>query len=117
VSPGVPSLLTMVSDDGVWADVTFQPASKNPFQSVVMGLLVGGEQYFATVSTSDFIVVGDDARTETYVLVGSIGELRDTSGAGYLKTRLDGASVRISLTVNVVTGGVTSTSLALQERS
>jgi RNA polymerase sigma factor (sigma-70 family) len=117
VSPGAPSLLTMVSDDGVWVDVTFQPASKNPFQRIVMGLLVGGEQYFATVSTSDFIVVGDDARTETYVLVGSIGELRDTSGASYLKTRLDGASVRISLTVNVVTGGVTSTSLALQEPS
>ena len=117
VSPGAPSLLTMVSDDGVWADVTFQPASKNPFQRVVMGLLVGGEQYFATVSTSDFMVLGIDASTENYVLVGSIGELRDTSGTSYLRTRLDGASVRISLTVDVVTGEVTNTSFALQERS
>jgi RNA polymerase sigma factor (sigma-70 family) len=117
VSPGAPSLLTMVSDDGVWADITFQPAAKNPFQRVVMGLLVGGEQYFANISTSDFMVLGIDASTENYVLVGSIGELRDTSGTGYLKTRLDGASVRISLTVDAVTGQVTNTSFALQERS
>jgi RNA polymerase sigma factor (sigma-70 family) len=117
VSPGAPSLLTMVSDDGVWADITFQPAAKNPFQRVVMGLLVGGEQYFANISTSDFMVLGIDASTENYVLVGSIGELRDTSGTGYLKTRLDGAGVRISLTVDVVTGEVTNTSFALQERS
>ena len=51
------------------------------------------------------------------MLVGSIGELRDTSGTGYLKTRLDAATVRISLNVDVVSGEVTNTSLALQERS
>ena len=82
-----------------------------------MGIRVDGKQYFANVSTADLLVLGSDASKETYVLIGSIGELRDTSGTGYLRTRLDGAIVRISLTVDVVTDEVTNTSFALQERS
>ena len=117
VSSGTPSLLTLISDDGIWADISFQPASKQPFQRVVMGLRVDGQQYFADVATVDMLVLGSDANSETYVLVGAIGELRDVRGASYQRTRLDGAGVRISLTVDVLTGEVTSTSLSLQERS
>ena len=117
VGENAPSLLTIVSGDGIWADVTLQPSSTTPFQRVAMGIQLGGQQYFADVDTSDFIVLASDASSDTYVMVGTIDELRDTAGNTYSKTRLDGAEVRVSVTFNPETGEVTRTNLALQERS
>ena len=117
VGENAPSLLTIVSGEGIWADVTFQPSSTTPFQRVTMGIQLGGQQYFADVTTSDFIVLASDASSETYVMVGTIDELRDTAGNTYSQTRLDGAEVRVSVTFNSQTGEVSQTNLALQERS
>jgi len=117
VGENAPSLLTIVSSDDIWADVTFQPSSTTPFQRVAMGILLGGQQYFADVAISDFIVLASDASSETYMMVGTIDELRDTAGNTYAQTRLDGAEARVSVTFNPETGEVTRTSLALQERS
>lgn len=117
VSSESPTLVTMVSEDGVWADVTFQPGTARPFQRVSIGIGVDGAQYFADVTASDLIVLGSDQKTETYVFVGLIGELRDTTGNSFSQTRLDGARVRVSLTVENATGQILQSSLALDERS
>ena len=115
-SPGTPSLLSIVSDEGIWADVTFQSATATPFQRVRLGIQVDGGQYFANVSTSDLLVLAKSRTSETYVFVGSIGALTDLNGNVYRQTRLDGAQLRISLTVNTETGSVSETRFALDAR-
>ena len=114
---GTPSLFTLVSDRGVWADVNFELGASGPFQRTTLGVRVGGDQYFADVSQEDFLVLGNGGTGEIYVLVGSIGQLRDTSGNLYDQTRLDGARVTVTLTVNTVSGQVGPTSLSIEERS
>ena len=116
-NPDSPALITVISDEGIWADVIFQPASKNPFQSVKLGISVDEEQYFANVTKTDLIVLAEDSSHETYVLVGSIGAITDVNGNTYRQTRLDGATVRLSLTVNMTTGKISQTSFALAGRS
>lgn len=114
---GIPSLFTLVSDQGIWADVNFELGASRPFQRTTVGLRVGGDQYFTDVSQEDFLVLGNGGTSETYVLVGSIGQLRDTSGNLYDQTRLDGARVTVTLTVNTVSGQVGESSLSIDERS
>jgi len=114
---GTPSLFTLISDKDIWADVIFELGSSTPFQRTTVGLRVGAEQYFADVSQEDFLVLGDGENSEIYVLVGSIGQLRDTSGILYDQTRLDGARVTVTLTVNTVSGQVGATSLSIDERA
>lgn len=117
VRSDAPSLVTVVSNDGIWADVIFQSATGDPFQSVKMGISIDGSQYFANVSKTDLLVLAQDEQMETYVLVGSIGAITDVNGNSYRQTRLDGATVRLSLEVNVVTGKIGQTSFALTGRS
>ena len=114
---GTPSLFTLVSDRGIWADVNFELGASRPFQRTTVGLRVGGDQYFADVSQEDFLVLGNGGTSEIYVLVGSIGQLGDTSGNSYDQTRLDGARVTVTLTVNTVSGLVGESSLSIDERS
>ena len=116
-SADAPSLLSIVSDEGIWADVTFQPANATPFQQVRLGLQVDGEQYFANVSTADLLVLAKDSTSETYVFIGSIGALTDLNGNLYRQTRLDGGRLQISLTVNSETGEVSNTSFSLTDRA
>jgi RNA polymerase sigma factor (sigma-70 family) len=116
-SPNASSLLSIVSDEGVWADVTFQPANATPFQQVRLGIQVDGGQYFASVSSADLLVLARDSTSETYVFIGSIGALTDLNGNLYRQTRLDGGRLQISLTVNSQTGEVSNTSLSLTDRA
>jgi hypothetical protein len=115
-SPSSASLLSVISDQGLWADLQFQPATANPFQAVTVCIYVDGKQYFARTSQQDLIVLAEDSRTETYVYVGSIDLLTDVSGARYDNTRLDGGQVQITITVDTQTGVVSRTSLQLAGR-
>jgi RNA polymerase sigma-70 factor (ECF subfamily) len=111
------TLLSIVSNQGLWADLQFQPSSPKPFQAVTVGIYVDGKQYFARVNQQDLIVLASDANSETYVFVGSIGLLTDVSGTSYDNTRLDGGQVKVTITVNTQTGDISSTSLALAGRN
>jgi len=111
------TLLSIVSNQGLWADLQFQPSSPKPFQAVTVGIYVDGKQYFARVNQQDLIVLASDAKTETYVFVGSIGLLTDVSGYSYDNTRLDGGQVKVTITINNQSGIVTNTSLALAGRT
>jgi RNA polymerase sigma-70 factor (ECF subfamily) len=111
-----PALLSIVSNQGLWADLQFQTSSAVPFQAVTIGLYIDGKQYFASTIQQDLIVLAEDNRTETYVYVGAIGLLTDLSGVRYDNTRLDGGKVRISVTFDTQTRVVTSTRLDLAER-
>jgi len=115
-SPSSASLLSVISNQGLWADLQFQPAASIPFQAVTVGIYVDGKQYFARTSQQDLIVLAEDSRTETYVYVGSIDLLTDVSGARYDNTRLDGGQVQITITVDTQTGLVSTTSLELAGR-
>jgi len=110
------TLLSIVSNEGLWADLSFQPSSAKPFQAVTIGVYVDGEQYFARTNQQDLLVLADDANSETYLYVGAIGSLTDVSGNSYDNTRLDGGKVQIRITVDTKTGVVSSTSLALTGR-
>jgi len=110
------SLLSIVSNQGLWADLNFQPSSAKPFQAVTISLYIDGKQYFARTSQQDLIVLAGDRKTEIYVYVGSIGLLTDVSGTRYDNTRLDGGKVQITITVETETGVVSSTSLSLAGR-
>jgi len=110
------TLLSIVSNQGLWADLQFQPSSPKPFQAVTVGIYVDGKQYFARVNQQNLIVLASDAKTETYVFVGSIGLLTDVSGYSYDNTRLDGGQVKVTITINNQSGIVTNTSLALAGR-
>ena len=112
-----PTLLSIVSNQGLWADLQFQPSSSKPFQAVAVGIYVDGKQYFARANQQDLIVLASDAKTETYVFIGSIGLLTDVSGTSYDNTRLDGGQVKVTITVNTQTGDISSTSLALAGRT
>jgi len=111
------TLLSIVSNQGLWADLRFQPSSPQPFQAVTLGLYVDGKQYFARANQRDLIVLASDAKSETYVFEGSIGLLTDVSGNNYDNTRLDGGKVQIRITVDTQTGAVSSTNLALAGRA
>jgi len=115
-SPSSASLLSIISDYGLWADLQFQPATSIPFQAVTVGIYVDGEQYFARTSQKDLLVLAEDSSRETYVYVGSIDLLTDVSGARYDNTRLDGGQVLITITIDTRTGAVSSTSLKLAGR-
>jgi len=110
------SLLSIITDQGLWADLSFQPATANPFQAVTVGIYVDGEQYFAKTSQKDLLVLAEDRSYETYVYAGSIDLLTDVSGARYDNTRLDGGQVLITITIDTRTGEVSSTSLELAGR-
>jgi hypothetical protein len=84
---------------------------------VTIGLYVDGKQYSARANQTDLIVLASDARTETYMFVGSIGLLTDVLGNRYDNTRLDGGQVKVTITVDTQTGAVSSTSLALAGRA
>jgi RNA polymerase sigma-70 factor (ECF subfamily) len=111
-----PALLSIVSNQGLWADLQLQTSSAVPFQAVTIGLYIDGKQYFASTNQQDLIVLAEDNRTETYVYVGAIGLLTDLSGVRYDNTRLDGGKVQISVTFDTQTRVVTSTRLDLAER-
>jgi RNA polymerase sigma-70 factor (ECF subfamily) len=110
------SLLSIISDYGLWADLQFHPATSIPFQAVTVGIYVDGKQYFARTSQRDLLVLAEDSNSETYVYVGSIDLLTDVSGVRYDNTRLDGGQVQITITVDSQTGVVSSTSLQLAGR-
>jgi RNA polymerase sigma-70 factor (ECF subfamily) len=110
------TLLSIVSNEGLWADLNFQPSSSKPFQAVTIGIYVDGKQYFARTDQQDLIVLAGDSKTETYVYVGLIDLLTDVSGVRYDNTRLDGGKVQIRITLDTQTGVVSSTSLALAGR-
>jgi hypothetical protein len=116
-SPSSASLLSIISDQGLWADLQFQPATANPFQAVTVCIYVDGKQYFARTSQQDLIVLAGDGWTETYVYVGSVDLLTDLSGARYNNTRLDGGKVQITITVDTQSGAVADTSLSLSGRA
>jgi hypothetical protein len=110
------TLLSLVSDQGFWADLRFQPSSKNPFSAVKIGLYVDGQQYFARLTQSDLLVFSTKDSSETYVFIGSIGSLADVKGNSFSSTRLDGAEVRIEVILDAATGFVYETSLRLEAR-
>jgi hypothetical protein len=110
------TLLSIVSNEGLWADLSFQPSSAKPFQAVNIGVYVDGEQYFAKTNQQDLIVLAGDADSETYLYDGAIGSLTDVSGNSYDNTRLDGGRVQIRITFDTKSGAITSTSLALTGR-
>jgi RNA polymerase sigma-70 factor (ECF subfamily) len=112
-----PTSLSIVSNQGLWADLQFQPSSSKPFQAVTVGIYLDGRQYFARANQQDLIVLARDASSETYVFVGSIGLLTDVSGTSYDNTRLDGGQVKVTITVNTQTGDISTTSLALAGRA
>ena len=111
-----PALLSIVSNQGLWTDLNFQPSSAMPFQAVTVGLYIDGKQYFARTNQQDLIVLAGDSKTETYVYVGLIGSLTDVAGTRYDNTRLDGGKVQISITFDTQSGVVSSTRLALAGR-
>jgi hypothetical protein len=111
------TLLSIVSNQGLWADLRFQPSSPQPFQAVTLGLYVDGKQYFARANQQDLIVLASDSKSETYVFEGSIGLLTDVSGNNYDNTRLDGGKVQIRITLDTKTGAVSNTSVALAGRA
>jgi RNA polymerase sigma-70 factor (ECF subfamily) len=110
------TFLSIVSNEGLWADLNFQPSSSKPFQAVTIGIYVDGKQYFARTNQQDLIVLAGDSKTETYVYVGLIDLLTDVSGVRYDNTRLDGGKVQIRITIDTQTGVLSSTSLALAGR-
>jgi len=112
-----PTSLSIVSNQGLWADLQFQPSSSKPFQAVTVGIYLDGSQYFARATQQDLIVLASDASSETYIFVGSIGLLTDVSGTSYDNTRLDGGQVKVTITVNTQTGDISTTSLALAGRA
>jgi hypothetical protein len=109
--------LSIVSNEGLWADLSFQPSSSKPFQAVTIGIFIDGKQYFARTNQQDLIVLAGDSRTETYVYVGAIGLLTDVSGVRYDNTRLDGGKVQIKVTVDTQSGAVAGTGLSLSGRA
>jgi len=111
-----PTLLSIVSNQGLWTDLNFQSSSAMPFQAVTVGLYIDGKQYFARTNQQDLIVLAGDSKTETYVYVGLIGSLTDVAGSRYGNTRLDGGTVQIRITVDTKTGLVLSTGLTLAGR-
>jgi hypothetical protein len=111
-----PTLLSIVSNQGLWADLNFQPSSAKPFQAVTIGIYVDGEQYFARTNQQDLIVLAGGIKTEIYVYVGSMDLLTDVSGARYDNTRLDGGQVLITIAIDTQTGVISSTSLQLAGR-
>jgi hypothetical protein len=110
------SLLSIITDQGLWVDLSFQPATASPFGAVTVGIYIDGKQYFARTSQQDLLVLAEDSRYETYVYVGSIDLLTDVSGARYDNTRLDGGQVLITITIDTQSGVVSSTSLELTGR-
>jgi len=110
------SLLSVITDQGLWVDLSFQPAAAIPFGAVTVGIYIDGKQYFARTSQQDLLVLAEDSRSETYVYVGSIDLLTDVSGARYDNTRLDGGQVIITITIDAQSGVVSSTSLQLAGR-
>jgi hypothetical protein len=110
------SLLSIVSNQGLWVDLNFQPSSVKPFQAVTVGLYLDGRQYFARANQRDLIVLAGDSKIEAYVYIGSIGSLTDVAGSRYGNTRLDGGTVQIRITVDTKTGLVLSTGLTLAGR-
>ena len=112
-----PTLLSIISDQGLWVDLNFQPSSSKPFQAVTIGIFVDGKQYFARSNQQDLIVLARDSKTETYVYLGAIGLLTDVSGTRYDNTRLDGGAVRITVAVDTKSGAVAGTSLSLSGRA
>jgi len=111
------TLLSIVSNEGLWADLSFQPSSSKPIQAVTIGIFVDGKQYFARTNQQDLIVLAGDSRTETYLYVGAIGLLTDVSGVRYDNTRLDGGKVQIKVTVDTQSGAVAGTGLSLSGRA
>jgi hypothetical protein len=107
------SLISIVSDQGIWADISFRPSYNNPFRSSSVGIYIDGDYFFASVNQRDLIVRSEDAKTETYVLVGSIGVLSDVFGNSFRDTRLDGSVVEISVSVDRSTGSIFGTSISL----
>jgi len=75
-----------------------------------------GQQYFARLSQSDLFVFSTKASSETYVFIGSAGLLTDVKGNSFSNTRLDGAQVRIEVTLDTATGFVYETSLGLENK-
>jgi RNA polymerase sigma-70 factor (ECF subfamily) len=116
VDSSSPALLSVVSNQGLWVDLNFQPSSAMPFQAVTVGLYIDGKQYFARTNQQDLIVLAGDSRTETYFYVGLIGSLTDVAGTRYDNTRLDGGKVQVSVTFDTQTGVVSSTRIALAGR-
>jgi hypothetical protein len=112
-NPGASSLISIVSDRGIWADINFRPYSANPFTSATVGIFVDGDYFFASVKQKDLLVLAENQNTETYLLVGSIGMLSDVFGNRFRDTRLDGATVEISVSVDRSTGNVFGTSISL----
>ena len=112
-NPGTASLISIVSDRGIWADINFRPYSANPFTSATVGIFVDGDYFFASVKQKDLLVLAENQNTETYLLVGSIGMLSDVFGNRFGDTRLDGATVEISVSVDRSTGNVFGTSISL----
>jgi len=112
-NPGTASLISIVSDRGIWADINFRPYSANPFTSATVGIFVDGDYFFASVKQKDLLVLAENQNTETYLLVGSIGMLSDVFGNRFRDTRLDGATVEISVSVDRSTGNVFGTSISL----
>jgi RNA polymerase sigma-70 factor (ECF subfamily) len=110
------SLFSIITDQGLWVDLSFQPATASPFGAVTVGIYVDGKQYFARTSQQDLLVLAEDSGYETYVYVGSIDLLTDVSGARYDNTRLDGGQVLITITIDTQSGVVSSTSLELTGR-
>ena len=111
--PDMASLISIVSDQGIWADISFRPSYNNPFRSSSVGIYIDGDYFFASVNQRDLIVRSEDAKTETYVLVGSIGVLSDVFGNSFRDTRLDGSVVEISVSVDRSTGSIFGTSISL----
>ena len=112
-NPVSASLISIVSDRGIWADINFRPYSANPFTAATVGIYVDGDYFFASVKQKDLLVLAEDQNTETYLLVGSIGMLSDVFGNRFRDTRLDGATVEISVSVDRSTGNVFGTSISL----
>ncbi|MFM1779337.1 MAG: hypothetical protein RIS51_482 [Actinomycetota bacterium] len=108
---------TLLSDSGVWADFYFDADADVPISKVRLGFLVEDAQYTADLDGLDFSVTRLSTGYEIYEFYGQAFAIYDGQGNFYSQTRLAGALVSLSLTVDPVMGQVVGGDLYLTEPS
>lgn len=110
------SLHTIATNQGLWADITFSLATKEPFSKVNIGFIAGSEQYFATLSQLDYWVISEEG-VDSYVFVGAADVIRDVSGKVSEASRISGTVFTITVTVDATENVATGLGIELAEAS
>jgi hypothetical protein len=111
------SLITAVSDNGVWADFSFALNQAEPISNVRIGFAVGAEQYYAMPRQLDYLVTRTASGLDRYTFTGQMREIFDLNNRGFNQTRMDGARVNLEVLVDPATGRVAKAMLSVASAS